>query len=78
MGQITNEQSDLIKGDSSFTSHPTSSVLQLKDMEKFKGVDISCKKWEEMEDLDGLLTSTKLWEEVVDLKDVIFFCGSCL
>jgi hypothetical protein len=46
--------------------------VKSEDMERFKGLDMSYKRWEE-EDLDDILMSMKLWKELVDLKDAIFF-----
>ncbi|GKA13612.1 hypothetical protein Tco_0693258, partial [Tanacetum coccineum] len=46
--------------------------VKSEDMERFKGLDMSCKRWEE-DDLKDILMSMKLWKELVDLKDAIFF-----
>ncbi|PWA34801.1 hypothetical protein CTI12_AA615670 [Artemisia annua] len=46
--------------------------VKSEDMERFKGLDMSYKRWEE-EDLDDIVMSMKLWKELVDLKDAIFF-----
>nr|GEZ37652.1 cation/H+ exchanger, cation/H+ exchanger, CPA1 family [Tanacetum cinerariifolium] len=46
--------------------------VKSRDMERFKGLDMSCKRWEE-EDLEEILMSMKLWKELVDLRDAIFF-----
>ncbi|PWA84433.1 hypothetical protein CTI12_AA157140 [Artemisia annua] len=45
-------------------------------MERFKGFDMSCKRWEEWEeceDLSDLIMSGDMWEGLIDLKDAIFF-----
>ncbi|GKD52651.1 hypothetical protein Tco_1281627 [Tanacetum coccineum] len=46
--------------------------VTLDDMDRFKGLDMRFKRWEE-EDLDDMSMSMELWEGLVDLKDAIFF-----
>ncbi|PWA81719.1 hypothetical protein CTI12_AA185170 [Artemisia annua] len=43
-----------------------------EEMQRFKGLDMSCKRWQE-EDWTDLEMSQNMWEELVDLKEAIFF-----
>ncbi|PWA86318.1 hypothetical protein CTI12_AA140910 [Artemisia annua] len=48
--------------------------VKSKDMERFKGLDMSCKSWHDMVDrFDDILMSMGLWEQLFDLQDAIFF-----
>ncbi|GJZ35633.1 cation/H+ exchanger, CPA1 family protein [Tanacetum coccineum] len=48
--------------------------VKSEDMERFKGLDMSCKSWHDMVDsFNDILTSMGLWEQLFDLQDAIFF-----
>ncbi|GJY93411.1 cation/H+ exchanger, CPA1 family protein [Tanacetum coccineum] len=48
--------------------------VKSEDMERFKGIDMSCKSWHDMVDsFNDILTSMGLWEQLFDLQDAVFF-----
>nr|GEX19223.1 cation/H+ exchanger, cation/H+ exchanger, CPA1 family [Tanacetum cinerariifolium] len=44
-----------------------------EEMERFKGLDMSSKRWQEVEDWTDVFMSQEIWEPLVDLKEAIFF-----
>ncbi|PWA43761.1 hypothetical protein CTI12_AA514830 [Artemisia annua] len=52
--------------------------VKSEELERFKGLDMSCKRWQEVEDLADVFMSQKMWEELVDFKEAIFFVDIAL
>ncbi|GJU03541.1 hypothetical protein Tco_1113879 [Tanacetum coccineum] len=48
------------------------SIMKSGQMETYKDLDMSNKRWEEV-DIDDIITNQEMWEELVDLKDAIFY-----